>query len=136
MLNLVASILFSQPRTKVCTISYRCMCVNPRVYRYHWFCQCYTIFMIHVSSHSTLESTWVSSDHQAVEFIEAMMVIFNHFCSCTVCTCRHRQLKDQYESVGHEMEMVKTRMEQSTHHQQLTHLQQLRDNIGKQSTVP
>lgn len=44
---------------------------------------------------------------------------------------RHRQLKDQYESHSHEMEMVKTRMEQSTHHQQLTQLQQLRDNIGK-----
>ena len=145
MLNLVASIdqhctaseltkthliLFSRPRTKVCTISYRYMCVYQW---YHCSCQHYGIFVIRISNCYTLEYIIrVFIDHRPVEFIVAIMVtIFNRFCSCTICTCRHRQLKDQYESHGHEMKMVKTRMEQSTHHQQLTHLQQLRDNIGK-----
>ena len=44
---------------------------------------------------------------------------------------RWRQLKEQQEGRGHEAGLVQARMEQSSHHQQLAHLQQLRDTIGE-----
>ena len=40
-------------------------------------------------------------------------------------------MKEQRDAKIHEAEIVMTRMEQSTHHQQLTHLQKLKDTISK-----
>ena len=48
-----------------------------------------------------------------------------------LCLCRYGSLKDELEGKRHEAEMVKTRMEQSTHHQQLTKLQKLKDTISE-----
>ena len=49
---------------------------------------------------------------------------------------RYRQLKEQHEGHCHEAELVRARMEQSSHHQQLTHLQHLRDTIGQSCQHP
>ncbi len=47
------------------------------------------------------------------------------------CGARYGWLKDDLDGKRHEAEMVKTRMEQSTHHHQLTKLQNLKDTISK-----
>jgi hypothetical protein len=39
-------------------------------------------------------------------------------------------MTEQRDGKTHEAEVIMMRMQQSTHHQQLTHLQQLRDTIG------
>jgi len=51
--------------------------------------------------------------------------------SLLLSSSRYRQLKEQHEGHCHEAELVRARMEQSSHHQQLTHLQHLRDTIGQ-----
>lgn len=40
-------------------------------------------------------------------------------------------MREQFESKSHEAEVIMTRIKQSTHHQQLTHLQELKDTIGQ-----
>lgn len=44
---------------------------------------------------------------------------------------RFRAMMEQRDAKSHEAEIVRTRMEQSTHHQQLTQLQALKDSISK-----
>lgn len=44
---------------------------------------------------------------------------------------RYRKMTEQRDAKTHEAEMIMTCMQQSTHHQQLTELQKLKDVIGK-----
>ncbi len=44
---------------------------------------------------------------------------------------RYHGLKEQRDSKSHAAEMVEMRMKESTHHQQLAHLQELKDTIGE-----
>ena len=44
---------------------------------------------------------------------------------------RFRKMSDEREAKSHEAEVIMTRMKQSTHHQQLTELQTLKDTISK-----
>ena len=41
-------------------------------------------------------------------------------------------MRDQQDAKSHEAAIILTRLEQSTHHQQLTLVQQLKDTIGKE----
>ncbi len=52
---------------------------------------------------------------------ETLFVCFFH---------RYRKMRDQRDSKSHEAAIILTRQEQSTHHQQLTLVQQLKDTIG------
>ena len=52
-------------------------------------------------------------------------------CCCCCCCCRYAELRERLEGCRHEGEMVRARMEQSSHHQQLTQLQQLSDSMGE-----
>ena len=49
---------------------------------------------------------------------------------CNGC-CRYRRMQEQRDNKAHEAAIILTRLEQSTHHQQLTLVQQLKDTIGK-----
>ncbi len=48
---------------------------------------------------------------------------------------RYHGLKEQRDSKSHEAEMVEMRMKESTHHQQLAHLQELKDTIGEYMVI-
>lgn len=49
------------------------------------------------------------------------------FCECL----RYRELKEQQDEKVHEADVVRVKLEQSSHHRQLEHLRQLRDNISE-----
>ena len=43
---------------------------------------------------------------------------------------RYKELKEQREAKSHDVELIHTRINQSTHHQQLVQIQALKDAIG------
>ena len=43
---------------------------------------------------------------------------------------RYKELKEQREAKSHDLELIRTRINQSTHHQQMVELQTLKDTIG------
>ena len=53
---------------------------------------------------------------------------------CYIC-CRYTQLKEQYDDKKLQCELVWARLEQSTHHQQIVQLQQLKQDIQQQREI-
>ena len=49
---------------------------------------------------------------------------------CVCVCCRYHELKEQMEEKVHEADVVRVRLEQSSHHRQMEHLRGLKDNIG------
>ena len=43
---------------------------------------------------------------------------------------RYKELKEQREAKSHDLELISTRINQSSHHQQLVELQALKDTVG------
>lgn len=48
---------------------------------------------------------------------------------------RYKELKEQWESKSHDGELIRTRINQSTHHQQLVELQALKDTVAHQKEL-
>jgi hypothetical protein len=48
---------------------------------------------------------------------------------------RYHGLKEEREEKAHEAEVVRVRLEQSSHHRQMEHLRQLKENISELFSV-